>query len=55
MAERQDRLVDLAHKFGPCSVRHLFYQATIAKLPGVTKDDAGYDALAAGFGQGGEA
>lgn len=42
MAERADALVRLAEENGPCSVRHLFYAATVAKVPGITKDDSGY-------------
>lgn len=42
MAERADELVRLAEENGPCSVRHLFYAATVAKVPGITKDDSGY-------------
>jgi hypothetical protein len=42
MAERRGHLVDLAVEHGPCSVRHLFYQAVVSGVPGITKDDAGY-------------
>ncbi len=43
METRRSMLVALAHEHGPCSVRHLFYQATVAKVPGITKDDSGYN------------
>ncbi len=43
MERRADGLVLLAHEHGPCSVRHLFYQATVSKVPGITKDDSGYN------------
>jgi len=42
MAERRELLVDLAASHGPCSVRHLFYAAVVARMPGVTKDKHGY-------------
>lgn len=37
-----EMLVDLADQHGPCSVRHLFYQALVAKVPGIDKS-SGYD------------
>lgn len=42
MEERYARLVGLAEEHGPASVRHLFYQAVVSGLPGITKDDSGY-------------
>jgi len=42
MAERAEMLIELAYANGPCSVRHLYYAATVAKMPGITKTDAGY-------------
>jgi hypothetical protein len=42
MDQRAEMLVDLARTNGPCSVRHLYYAATVAKVPGITKTDAGY-------------
>jgi hypothetical protein len=42
MAERAGMLVTLAEEHGPCSVRHLFYAAVVARVPGITKDAAGY-------------
>lgn len=42
MVERSEMLVQLAHDNGPCSVRHLYYAATVAKVPGIGKNDAGY-------------
>lgn len=43
MTERADMLTELAEANGPCSVRHLYYAATVAKVPGITKTDAGYN------------
>lgn len=43
MLERRAALVDLAYDHGPCSVRHLYYRATVAKVPGIDKSSAGYD------------
>jgi hypothetical protein len=43
MADRFDALVDLALEHGPCSVRHLFYRAVVDMLPGITKNDSGYN------------
>lgn len=43
MAVRGEMLVDLASEHGPCSVRHLFYRAVVASVPGITKDKQGYD------------
>lgn len=42
MEQRREMLIDLAYANGPCSVRHLYYAATVAKVPGIGKDDAGY-------------
>jgi len=42
MVERAEMLVELAYANGPCSVRHLYYAATVAKVPGITKTDTGY-------------
>ncbi len=42
MDQRREMLVDLAYANGPCSVRHLYYAATVAKVPGIDKDDKGY-------------
>lgn len=42
MTERRQALVNLAEEHGPCSVRHLFYRATVEGVPGITKDDSGY-------------
>lgn len=42
MDARRSALIGLARENGPCSVRHLYYAATVAKVPGITKDDAGY-------------
>ena len=36
MEERAEALITLASANGPCSVRHLFYAATVAKVPGIT-------------------
>ena len=43
MEERAEALITLASANGPCSVRHLFYAATVAKVPGIMKNQAGYD------------
>lgn len=42
MEARYARLVELAAEHHPCSVRHLFYRATVDKLEGIGKDAAGY-------------
>ncbi len=42
MAERREAIVDLAHEHGPASVRHLFYAAVVAGVPGITKNQSGY-------------
>jgi hypothetical protein len=43
MAERAEVLTRLAAEHGPCSVRHLYYAAVVAGVPGIEKDDAGYN------------
>lgn len=42
MDARRGALVDLAHEHGPASVRHLFYAAVVAGVPGITKSQSGY-------------
>lgn len=42
MDERHAGLIELAEEHGPASVRHLFYRAVVAGLPGITKDVSGY-------------
>lgn len=42
MNQRAEMLVDLAYDHGPCSVRHLYYAAVVAGVPGITKTDSGY-------------
>lgn len=38
-------LIDYASKHSPVTVRQLFYAATVAGLPGIQKDDNGYNAV----------
>src|SRR5262249_47761392 len=42
MEERAGFLIDYASEHGPITVRGLYYQAEVAGLPGIGKDDAGY-------------
>lgn len=42
MAARFDAIEALAAEHYPCSVRHLFYRATVAKVPTIGKDIRGY-------------
>ncbi len=42
MSERLAAIEQLAEEHQPCSVRHLFYRATVAKVPSIGKDRAGY-------------
>ena len=42
MEERYRLIAALAEEHQPCSVRHLFYRATVAKVPGIGKDIRGY-------------
>src|SRR5437870_3324607 len=43
MSTRREMIVNLAEEHGPCSVRHVFYQSVVAGVPGVTKNDSGYN------------
>lgn len=43
MEERAAFLVDYACKNAPVTVRQLFYAATVAGVPGISKDDNGYN------------
>lgn len=43
MAVRHAMLVDLVAEHGPCSVRHIFYRATVVGVPGITKNQSGYN------------
>jgi hypothetical protein len=43
METRRELVIGLALEHGPCSVRHLFYQAVVARVPGITKNDSGYN------------
>src|SRR5262245_9006627 len=43
MEERAEFLIDYASEHGPVSVRGLYYQAEVAELPGISKDDKDYD------------
>jgi hypothetical protein len=42
MDERAEFLIDHAERLGPVTVRGLYYQAEVAGVPGIGKDDAGY-------------
>ena len=42
MAARETFLVDYAEAHGPITVRGLYYQAEVAAVPGIEKDDRGY-------------
>jgi hypothetical protein len=43
MEERAEFLIDYASEHGPVTVRGLYYQAEVAALPGISKDDKDYD------------
>ncbi len=43
MEERARFLIDYASEQSPVSVRQLYYQAEVRRLPGITKDDRDYD------------
>jgi hypothetical protein len=43
MEERAAFLIDYAERHGPVTVRGLYYQAEVAGIPGIGKDDSGYD------------
>ncbi len=45
MEERAEFLIDYADEHGPVTVRQLFYQAVVHGLPGIEKDDNGYDKI----------
>jgi hypothetical protein len=45
MQIRAKFLIDYAKAHGPVTVRGLYYQAEVAKLPGITKDDGDYDKI----------
>jgi hypothetical protein len=45
MQIRAKFLIDYAKAHGPVTVRGLYYQAEVAKLPGITKDDKDYDKI----------
>ena len=42
MEERAEFLIGYADEHGPVTVRGLYYQAEVASLPGITKDDKDY-------------
>jgi hypothetical protein len=42
MEERAEFLISYAEEHGPVTVRGLYYQAEVAGLPGIGKDDKGY-------------
>jgi len=43
MEERAAFLIDYAEAHGPITVRGLYYQAEVHHVPGIGKDDSGYD------------
>jgi hypothetical protein len=43
MLERESRLFKLVEAHQPASVRHVFYLAVVNRVPGITKNDAGYN------------
>lgn len=45
MEERAAFLLDYAARNAPVTVRQLFYAATVAGLPGIAKNDKGYNAI----------
>lgn len=45
METRARFLIDYAAKHAPVTVRQLFYAATVAGIPGIRKDDNGYNAI----------
>ena len=45
MEERAAFLIDYADEHGPVTVRQLFYQAVVRELPGIEKDDSGYNKI----------
>jgi hypothetical protein len=47
MEERATFLIDYASAHGPVTVRGLYYQAEVNGVPGIGKDDAGYDKIQA--------
>lgn len=47
MEERAQFLIDYANAHGPVTVRQLFYQATVAGLPGIDKTEDGYNKVQA--------
>lgn len=47
MEERAQFLIDYAVEHGPVTVRQLFYQATVAHLPGIEKTEDGYNKVQA--------
>ena len=47
MVAREEFLIDYAVKHGPINVRGLYYQAEVAQLPGISKDEKDYDKVQA--------
>jgi hypothetical protein len=47
MHERAEFLIDYAVQHEPVTVRQLFYQAVVAGLPGITKEENGYNKVQA--------
>src|SRR5712691_2377141 len=42
MEERAEFLIAYAEEHGPMTIRGLYYQAEVAEVPGIEKDEAGY-------------
>lgn len=42
MEERAQFFIDYAHRYGPMTVRGLYYQGEVASLPGIDKSEASY-------------
>src|SRR6266536_2356488 len=47
MQERAEFLIAYAHEHGPVTVRQLYYQAGLSHLPGIGKDESGYNKVQA--------
>jgi hypothetical protein len=45
MEQRARFLIAKAQELGPVTIRGLYYQAEVAGLPGITKDDSGYNKI----------
>ena len=45
MEERAEFLIEYAEEHGPVTCRQLYYQSVVHGLPGIEKDDSGYDKI----------